>query len=125
MTQNVKVEWNGPEAKGAMLQGAAVGLNMAAEFLRAQAIPLTPYLDGDLTESAAVHTVEATQSSVAQGSQVQFDTVYAVDQHENLTYDHTRDPHPQAQAKYLETPALRHSKTIGGIVSKQIQRRLE
>lgn len=122
MAQSGSVQWNGDAAKLIARAAAATGLNRGAERLRGLALPLTPHLDGDLEGSAQVH--EATSTSVEQGSQVQYDTPYAVIQHESLDFNHTRDPNPNAQAKYLEQPAAENKAELMGIVAASLRRGL-
>lgn len=116
----MSTQWNGDLAKALVRNAAAQGLNQAAERLRSLAAPRTPHLDGDLEASLQVH--ETTPDELA--SQVQVDTPYAVDQHENLSYRHTTDPNPNAQAKYLEGPARENEAELFGIVGAAIRRQL-
>lgn len=118
MPQYARVVWNGPQAVGAAKTGAVIGLNTAAERLAALATPLTPYLDGDLIESQDVHPATETSPEAA----VSYDTPYAVDQHEHLEYRHTTDPHPDAQAKYLEAPLRQNADELQKIIAAQLRR---
>jgi hypothetical protein len=118
MAQNAKITWNGALAEVYAKEFGARGLNQAAEHLRSLALPLTPNLDGDLEASAQVH--QTTPAELA--SQVQYDTPYAVMQHESLEFSHTRDPNPKAQAKFLERPAREREKDILAIVAASIRR---
>ena len=110
--------WNGAQAKARAREFGALGLNKAAERLAALAQPLTPNLDGDLEESQQVH--QTTPDELA--SQVQYDTPYAVLQHEALEFNHTKDPNPAAQAKYLEDPQRTNQSELMGIVGATVKR---
>lgn len=108
--------WNGEAAKAITRRAAAEGLNAAAEYLRAKAVPKTPALSLDLTRSLQIH--ETNESELA--SQVQADTPYAVIQHEAVEFSHTTDPHPEAQAKYIEGPLRESEKELSAIVARRI-----
>lgn len=81
----------------AVRAGAAAGLNLVAERVRAVAIPRTPMELGDLRSSLTVQG--ATDDDLE--SAVTSDSPYAVIQHEALDFHHKR-----GQAKYLESAAL-------------------
>lgn len=115
---STRIVWRGPTITSAVRAAAAVGANRAAERLLALAVPLTPYLEGDLVKSYGIH--EATAETVEQGAQVQNSSKYAKRQHEELGYKHTHDPHPAAQAKFLETPAREHRDELYGIMAATI-----
>jgi len=85
--------------------GAADGLNLIAERVRALAVPLTPMELGDLRSSLTVHG--ATESDLE--SAVTSGLVYAPRHHEDLSLRHKR-----GGAKYLEGPALEVGQSEAG-----------
>lgn len=100
----------------AAVQAAAVaGLNLAAERVRAVAVPRTPFEYGDLSSSLTV--VEATSSDLT--SAVVSDLPYAVRQHEDMSLHHD-----DGQAKYLETAALDSISDVERIMAAALQRHL-
>lgn len=76
-----------------MRPAAAAGLTLAAEYVQAIAVPLTPLDLGDLRSSLTVVPADETDLESA----VVSDSPYAVAQHENLAYRHH-----DGQAKFLE-----------------------
>jgi len=123
---NVTIRWNGRGAAAAIREGAARGVNMAAEHLAGLAAPLTPYLDGDLLESQDVH--QATAETVEQGAQVQYDTAYAKYQHEGVMPDgshvitnHSHGRNPAAQTHFLSQPLAENTKVLQAIIAQQVK----
>jgi hypothetical protein len=114
----VRYTWN-DDAGPAMRQGMADGLNAAAERLYALAVPLTPRLTGDLERGYGIHQV--TRQTVEQGAQLQNSSPYATRQHEELGWSHTADPHPNAQAKFVEQPLHEHEQELLAIVALHIR----
>lgn len=115
---STRIVWRGPTITSAVRAAAAVGANRAAERLLALAVPLTPYLEGDLVKSYGIH--EATAETVEQGAQVQNSSKYAKRQHEELDWKHTLDPHPAAQAKFLEQPLADNRAELYAIMAATI-----
>lgn len=107
------LSWHGPKVIQAVTTSAIRGLNQAAEYVRAQTVPLTPLLDGDLRNSLTVS--EATRADPV--AAVYTNLPYAVRQHEELNYRH-RD----GQAKYLEVAANRSREQVSRIVSTAVRR---
>ncbi|GAB2457548.1 HK97 gp10 family phage protein [Xylanimonas ulmi] len=98
-----------------LLTGTADGLTLAAERVRAVAVPRTPIEYGDLRSSLTVDPAgpgdrEATVFS---------DLPYAARQHEDLSLRHD-----DGQAKYLETAALDSADEVGQIIAAQVARAL-
>lgn len=93
---------------------AALGLNMAAERLKALSVAITPIDQGPL--SAATAVIPATPDNLM--SKVHNDTIYAARQHEELTWRHFNG----RQAKYLENPAEENAVELMEIVAAQIRR---
>lgn len=114
--------WNGDELTRAARASAAIGLNRAADSLLSYAVPLTPYLNGDLTDSYGVH--QATAATVEEGAQVQNHSAYAKRQHEGVGYNFTTEGHPQAQAKFLEQPAKEHARDLGALIAEAVRQGL-
>ena len=79
----------------AAARGAAGdALELAAEYLLAETDPHVPFQKGTL-EASGVASVDRSELVSA----VSYDTPYAVDQHENVGWKHTK---PGAEAKFLE-----------------------
>jgi hypothetical protein len=123
---NVTIRWNGRGAAAAIRKGATQGVNMAAEHLAALSTPLVPYLDGDLLESQDVH--QATEDSVEDGAQVQYDTPYAAYQHEGVMPDgshvitnHSHGRNPAAQTHFLSQPLAENTKVLQAIIAQQVK----
>jgi hypothetical protein len=126
---NVTVRWNGRAASEAVRRGAANGLNLAAEHLAGLSTPLVPYLDGDLLESQDVH--QATPATIEDGAQVQYDTPYAVYQHEGEHADgsgvitqHSHGRNPGAQTHFLSEPLAQNTKVLGAIIAQAVKAEL-
>lgn len=92
---NTHVEWNGNIAKAMITGNAAEALNVGAELLRGESVPLAPIDRGPLRASAQV--TPATRGNLT--AHVSYDTPYAARQHEELDWHHD-----EGQAKYLEQP---------------------
>jgi len=95
MTLQKKLIWKGKEANERERRGAARGLMLGAEHVLEEANRIVPIQEATLLRSG-VASVDERQLRAA----VSYDTVYAVTQHEELTYQHDAG----RQAKYLETP---------------------
>lgn len=94
MTQRARLTYEGRRlwtSRGRRL--ASDGLRQALEHVLAESRRLVPLEEGTLERSGRV-TIDGLEGAVT------YDTVYAVVQHEELTYRHA----PGRQAKYLEQP---------------------
>lgn len=96
MTQYTRSTWQGRRLwteRGR--QQASAGLLLALEFVLAESRKIVPLDEGTLERSgkAAVDGLNGV---------ISYDTVYAVRQHEELTWRHA----PGRTAKYLERPML-------------------
>ena len=94
MAQYTRFEWSGHRhwtSRGRRL--AEEGLQRGLEHVLGEARKIVPLEEGTLERSGRV-------SRDGLNGAVTFDTVYAVRQHEELTWKHA----PGRQAKYLETP---------------------
>jgi len=82
-----------------MMDGMAVGVRKQAEVIRDDAAQRAPIDQGALRASGVVkmHNDKASITAV-----IEFDTPYAVVQHENLTFNHPRGGGP----KYLENAMM-------------------
>lgn len=103
------------EMEAAARAALAEGLSLAAERVRAVAVPRTPLEYGDLRSSLTV--VPATERDLA--SAVVSDLPYAVKQHEDLSLRHD-----DGQAKYLESAALDSARDVEQIVAGAVRRKL-
>jgi hypothetical protein len=109
-----RLEWHGPRVTRAAARGAAEGVNLALERLRALSVPLAPLDTGALRNSATIH--EARELLAADpGGYLVFDTPYAAAQHERLDYQHD-----DGQAKYVEEPMLEHEAELLGLIARGI-----
>lgn len=94
MAMDVRVRWQGNRLWTAQgRRHASQGLTNAVEHLLGEARRLVPIEEGTLERSGKTSVDELDAA-------VSFDTVYAVRQHEELTWRHA----PGRRAKYLETP---------------------
>jgi len=96
-------------------EGAAEGLTLAAERVRAVAVPLTPFEYGDLRSG---HTVDPATPEDLESAVVN-DVSYAIYVHEDLTARH-----PVGQAKFLEKATLDSRAEVEQIMAAAIRRRL-
>lgn len=110
-----RVNWNGAQVEAKAKQGLVSGLTMATEHLLAEAKAIVPLEEGTL-ERSGVASVDRSSMTGA----VSFDTVYAVRQHEELTWKHL----PGRQAKYLETPAHTERETMQALIAAGVRRAL-
>ena len=106
------VEWNGPEIE-ALIEGAsAAGLLLAAEHLLQVSRTEVPIEEATL-ERSGVASVDEGDLTAA----VSYDTVYAVRQHEELTWRHDEG----RKAKYLEDPMNNERDTLLELAAAPIQ----
>jgi hypothetical protein len=91
----MSVVWHGPKATAAAKRGAARGLLLGAEHVLEEANRIVPHEEGTLQGSG----IASVDEGALRGA-ISYDTVYAVRQHEELTWVHDDG----RQAKYLETP---------------------
>ena len=114
-----KLIWRGELASAREKIGAERGLRKWAEHVLQQAtveVPVAP--SGGTLQDSGMTDVDPARMEAT----VSYDTPYAVVQHENLTYHHTK---PGAKAKYLEDP-LNASRADGlAILAAEIRAALE
>jgi hypothetical protein len=123
MTMTVK--WHGEEAKAKAKAGGERGLYLGAEHVLEEATRLVPIAPSGGTLERSGHAWPPSQVGFVGGSGMQaavtYDTPYAVKQHEELDYHHTR---PGAQAKYLETPLNSERPKVLDLIAREIKRAL-
>ena len=98
-----RITWHGDAVIATIDAAAVVGLTHGAEHLLAEAVKEVPLEEGTLQRSGVASVDEA-----ALRAAVSFDTVYAVRQHEELTWQHDAG----RKAKYLEDPLNREAAVI-------------
>lgn len=114
MSMTLKSTWHGAKVKKDEREGAARGLYLWAEHVLEEANRLVPLQEGTLMRSG-VASVDDSKLRAA----VSYDTPYAVLQHEEMGYKHTR-----GQAKYLEMPLVA-SKDVGmKLVAREVKSEL-
>lgn len=103
MTQYARMSWEGRRLwTNRGRRAAERGVRAAAEHVLQVSKTLVPLEEGTLERSGKV-TVNGLDASIS------YDTVYAVRQHEELTWKHL----PGRQAKYLEQPLnTEHDKAL-------------
>lgn len=115
MAQRWDLDWRGNRL-WLMFGGkrrAVRGLEMALEHVLAESNKIVPLDEGTLEKSGTV-TVNETALTGA----VVYNTVYAVRQHEELTWRHA----PGRQAKYLETAANTSRDECARIMQAEMRR---
>ncbi|WP_101788649.1 hypothetical protein [Nonomuraea indica] len=110
-----RLKLNTKQIKARERAGAVRGLRKAVNHLHDVSTAVAPIEESTLINSA-VPSVDAANLRGA----VSYDTVYAVRQHEELTWRHD----PGRQAKYLEEPLNTESQTMLALVAAQIRRAL-
>lgn len=113
--QRNELTWNGAAAERKMRLGAMLGLAQWAELLLQRSREEIP-LDEATLERSGVASTDPEILSAA----VSFDTPYAVEQHENMTFAHA----PGRKAKYLEDPWNASAETAGDLIAANIRRAL-
>lgn len=112
MPQDVTITWNGDAVEQKIREAAARGLLLGAEYVLGEAVEIVPLDEATLARSGVASVDERDMTAA-----VSFDTLYAVDQHENLQIRHA----PGRQAKYLETPLNASGDIVLGLVANQIR----
>jgi hypothetical protein len=111
----VKFTWNGEKVKRKQREGRNKGLRAAAEHLLGESQRIVPIEEATL-ERSGVASVDEAKGQAA----VSYDTVYAVRQHEELTWRHDAG----RQAKYLEQPFVAERDVLLGIIAAAERRAL-
>jgi len=112
---HVRFTWHGDEVKRKEREGRNKGLRLAAEELLAASQAIVPIEEATL-ERSGVASVDESKGKAA----VSYDTVYAVRQHEELTWRHD----PGRQAKYLEQPFETERPTMLALIAAAERRAL-
>ncbi|MER7078134.1 MULTISPECIES: minor capsid protein [Bacteria] len=115
MAMRTRLDWNGPTVTARQHSGAVAGLRQAAEHILGASRQLVPLEEGTL-ERSGVASVDENDLTAA----VSYDTVYAVRQHEELTWKHDAG----RSAKYLERPMTSERDTVADLVAAEIRRSL-
>lgn len=113
MTQYARMTWQGRRlwtSRGR--RRAARGVQLAAEHILQVSQTQVPLEEGTLERSGKV-TVDGLDATIS------YDTVYAVRQHEELTWHH---PVPGRKAKYLEDPMRTEHDRAMDIIAAQVRR---
>jgi hypothetical protein len=113
MSLQFNIAWNGPAITSEMTSRGVRGLNQAAAYLQAKAVPRTPKDTGELRRSLVIHPAHAGQLFSAVVSNLP----YAVRQHEELGYRHKH-----GEAKYLERPLYDHAAQLQAIIANNLNR---
>lgn len=111
----VRTEWHGDRVLARIRDGEVAGLTLAAEHLLQTSRAIVPLEEGTLERSGTA-TVDPAKREAA----VSYDTVYAVVQHEKLSYRHA----PGRTAKYLEGPMNSERGTMLGLIAAATRRRM-
>ena len=114
MAQQTRFEWHGREWLRRSKAAARHGTQLALEHTLGEARKIVPLREGTLERSGTV----VMDSGLNAAGRIVFDTVYAVRQHEELTWRHL----PGRQAKYLEMPFNRDRDLMLSIVAASIRR---
>lgn len=115
MSMDWDLDWHGDKVGFLVEESAFNGLQQAAEHLLQVSRTRVPLEEGTLERSGVASADRASLTAA-----VSYDTVYAVRQHEELTWRHA----PGRTAKYLEGPANEERDTIGEIIAAAIRRRI-
>jgi hypothetical protein len=97
--------------------GAIKGLRNATEHLLAQSTQVVPYEEGILSATGKV-SVETRLG--AESAAVSYDTVYALRQHEEVTWRHD----PGRKAKYLQDSYNENRRAMERLIAAGIRRAL-
>lgn len=114
MAQTSSFRWEGRAWLARTKRSAALGLEKGLEHVLAESRKLVPLDEGTLERSGRV---VMNTGGVIEGA-VTYDTVYAVRQHEEMTWKHL----PGRQAKYLEQPMNTERGVVLALVAAEIRR---
>lgn len=104
----VDIDWNGDHVGATITAAAFAGLELAGQHLLRASRARAPHQEGTLERSGTSTSDEATNTVV-----VAYDTVYALRQHEELTWRHK----PGRTAKYLENPMMEERETMLAMIA--------
>jgi len=111
-----RMVWHGDSVSKKVDAGTLEGLWLAALHLLGEAQAIIPIEEATL-ERSGVASIDRSKFMSA----VSFDTVYAVRQHEELSWRHD----PGRQAKYLEAPMHIQQQIILAIIAAAIRRSMQ
>ena len=119
MSQSTHVKWYGKKVSSSLTRSAQHGLYLWGEHVLEEAVRIVPVAPsgGTLERSGKAHAPTGDELRAA----VSFDTPYAVKQHEELDYQHSR---PGAQAKYLETAVNEGQQRAQWLLTHEIKKEL-
>jgi hypothetical protein len=113
--QRNELTWNGPRVERKLRAAAVAGLGQWAELVLQESREQVP-LDEATLERSGVTSVDPDDLAAA----VSYDTPYAVDQHENMQWNHA----PGRKAKYLEDPWNASADTAADLLAAHFRRAL-
>ncbi|MGW4602740.1 hypothetical protein ACWENS_05620 [Streptomyces sp. NPDC004532] len=113
MAQTTRFEWNGRAVLARTQRSAKSGLEKGLEHVLGIANRRVPLDEGTLERSGRV-----VMDTAGINGAITYDTVYAVRQHEELTWKHL----PGRTAKYLENPMNEERAAVLAIVAAEIRR---
>lgn len=107
MTQSSSFRWDGRAWFQRTKDAARHGTELGLEHVLGEANKLVPLDEGTLERSGKVTMGDGPSGTIS------YDTVYAVRQHEELSYRHL----PGRQAKYLEQPMNTEAPVVMAIIA--------
>ncbi|MFI6909881.1 hypothetical protein ACIBKY_52075 [Nonomuraea sp. NPDC050394] len=110
-----RLKLNTKQIRARQRAGAVRGLHKAVNHLHERSTAVAP-----IEETTLINSAVASVDEGALRAAVSYDTVYAVRQHEELTWRHD----PGRQAKYLEGPLVEESAMMLELIRAQIRRSL-
>lgn len=116
MAQRTSFRWEGRAWLARTKRSAALGLEKGLEHVLAESRKLVPLDEGTLERSGRV-VMNTGGGGVIEGA-VTYDTIYAVRQHEEMTWKHL----PGRSAKYLEIPMNTERNVVLALVAAEIRR---
>lgn len=114
MSNRFVMRWHGNQLAFLAGEGAADGVEDAAEHLKDVSVDLVPLEHGELRESA-----EVSADRPAKQAAVSYDGPYAVIQHERINWRHDAG----RVAKYLGRPFLTERPEFRRLIAQAIRRR--
>lgn len=113
--QRNELTWDGPRVERKLRGAAVAGLGQWSELILQRSREEVP-LDEATLERSGVASVDPDDLTAA----VSYDTPYAVEQHENMQFNHA----PGRKAKYLEDPWNASAETAGDLLAAHFRRAL-
>jgi hypothetical protein len=113
VAERVTFRWQGDAWLAGARRAAAHGIELGLEHVLAESNKRVPLDEATLERSGKVSV-----DPVALAGAVSYDTVYAIRQHEELTWKHL----PGRSAKYLEIPFNEQTPMVLAIIAAEIRR---